>query len=407
MSLRCYTKIKITQRPNDAFPGRQLRSFEIDFVNEGTIKQSWETLTNTCSLRLPGNVNVEDDQGNVVNWSKTAIYADSGNTAPLFIRGDKIEVIVGYWMFDFDSREEVLLVPDQPNFTGYISRIKNRVPIEIECEDEMWRLKQIRVPNKIYKGSAYTVKTMIAEMLSAYPEYTVTDGGFQTNIGDFRTQNETVAQVLERLKNDGGLYSNFTGTSLRVGNVVYDPNVYLNKETVFEFQDNIIADQLEYQRKEDINLAIRAYSQSIEKVNNRNYDGSEKNKRSRIEVLVGRTSNGYGEIANDNTFQGDIVRRPFLNVTSKDELIRQAKATLPKYYYTGFRGSFTTFGYPAVNVGEAAVIRDKRIPERAGTYLIKQVNTTFGMKGIRQAISLHLRIDQGFTVDELNAGAAG
>ena len=93
--------------------------------------------------------------------------------------------------------------------------------------------------------------------------------------------------------------------------------------------------------------------------------------------------------------------------SSFSDLIQRAKEYLPKFYYTGFRGSFTTFGLPVVTHGNAAILKSYKIPERNGTYLIKQVVTDFGLGGIRQKINIHLRIDKGFTQDQLNAGVAG
>src|SRR5205085_4270662 len=133
----------------------------------------------------PRNIAVQDENGNLVNWTDAAIYGDTGVRSPLFMRGDEITISVGYFFDNFDGTETSQM-PVEPQFTGFISRIKNRLPIEIECEDNTWLLKQIQAPNKLYKG--YTVKRMIAEMLVG-TSFTVTDGGFETSIGDFRVQN--------------------------------------------------------------------------------------------------------------------------------------------------------------------------------------------------------------------------
>jgi hypothetical protein len=409
MSLRINTLIEITQVPNDAFPDRK-KSFTIDFVSSGIITAGWESLTDTAKLKFPRNIMVEDESGRLVNWTDKAIYGDYESQSPLFMRGDEISISIGYFYDNFDGTETSQM-PIEPQFTGFISKIKNRLPIEIECEDNFWKLKQIPVANKLFKGSQYTVKSMIAEMLKDHP-YTVIDGGFETSIGDFRTQNETVAQVLERLKNEGRIYSYFRGNVLRVGLIVYDPNTFLNNQEVFEFQENIISDSLEYTRKEDLNIAIKVSSHAFGKGSGTNADGTGKNKRKRLEVLVGKVTTAgkttFGEIANDKTYFGDVITMQLLlNAPSKEELIKRAKAILPKYYYTGFRGSFITFGQPTISHGWAAIIRDSKVKEREGTYLIKEVSTEFGMQGFRQKIQLHHRIDQGFTTSELNEGACG
>lgn len=418
MSLRTKTVITITQQENSQFPGRftgngnngKPLTFVLDFVTSGTINSSWQNLTDTATLKFPRNIYVEDAMGKRYDWTKNSIYGNTTGEAsksPLFIRGDRISIHLGYYIDNMNGTE-TLSMPPAPQFTGYITRIKNRIPIELECEDEMWKLKQITAPNKLFKGSTYNLKSMITELLAG-TGYVVSDLGFSVNIGDFRTQSETVASVLERLRKEGGLYSYFRGKTLICSGVVYDPTYMATKE-VFAFQENIISDTLEYTRKEDLNIAVKAYAQVLDAPGGTNADGTPKTKRKRLEVLVGKiNANGdFGEISNPDTFHGDTITFPVIGGTTKAQLIDRARKYLPKLYYTGFRGSITTFGLPAVTHGNQGILRDRRIPERDGTYLIKQVATDFGLDiGIRQKITFHLRTDQGFTVSDLNAGVAG
>lgn len=395
--LRPNTLIQIEQQANSAYPSRELNTFILDFAISGEINSSWQNLTDTAKIRLPRSVYVEDQNGKLFQWAGKGIYGPDGSQTPLFLRGDRISIYLGYF-YDNGDGSETLQMPSAPQFKGYITRIKNRIPIEIECEDEMFKLKQINAPNKLFKGSQYSVKTMLQELLAG-TDYTVSDGGAEVNIGDFRTQNETIASVLERIRRDGSLYSYFRGTELRCSGIVYYPQE-MEVQEVFAFQENIISDALEYTRKDDLNIAIKASTQQIKNTSAFNEDGSHKTERTRIEVLVGKD----GEITDPKSFHGDIISFPVFTAKTKADLIKRAKEYLPKVYYTGFKGDFTTFGQPTVTHGNAAIIRDRVIPERNGTYLIKQVTTTFGTGGLRQKIATHLRIDQGFTASELNAG---
>jgi len=56
--------------------------------------------------------------------------------------------------------------------------------------------------------------------------------------------------------------------------------------------------------------------------------------------------------------------------------------------YTGYRGSFTTFGKPDIRHGDIVNLSDPIFPERSGKYLVKRVRTTFGMNGYRQEVEL-------------------
>lgn len=414
MSLRPNTIITIEQQPNNAIPNRVLNTYTLDFVNNVEIVSSWQNLTDTAKLKIPRNIYIEDQNGNTFPLLLgTAVYENVGNKQPVLLRGDKITIELGYWVDDMKGGEK-LEMPSEPQFTGYITKIKNRAPLEIECEDEMWQLKKINTPNKLFKGSTYTVQKMLREMLDGYFKsigtknpYTVAENAnISTNIGDFRTQNETVAMVLERLRKDGGLYSYFRGKELRCSGIVYYPNDILVQE-VFEFQENIISDSLEYTRKEDLNIAVKAIAQNISSPGTFNADGTEKSKKKRIEVVVGLNSKGViAELNAKDNFHGDLITFPVLSSSfiTHDELLKRAKEYLPKFYYTGFRGSFTTFCIPFVKHGNAAILRNNVIPEMAGTYLIKQVTIHGGMQGHHQTILVHLRIDKGFTQDQLNVG---
>lgn len=448
MSLRPNTVITITQQGNDVFPASvRNKVFSLDFCNSCEISSSWTSLTDTAKIKIPRNIIVEDETGDSINFGSDPnkaganIYGGNGSP-PLMMRGDKISISLGYFQglwdstakqFHNDGREELLEM--NTIFIGYITKIKNRAPIEIECEDEMWKLKLLRCPNKLFPGSQYTVQQMIAELINGdknnfIAPYKITDGidgGIKTNVGDFRTQNETVAQVLERLRKDGGLYSYFRinkntdGTfsnELRCSGIVYYPQ---DRNTeIFAFQENIIKDELEYTRKEDLNIAVKAHAEFLTSVTGNNLDGSPKTKRQRVEVMVDK--NGVIRKEDEKTFHGDIIIIPVLipnnienldltgkgiKVTELSYITQKAKEYLPKFYYTGFRGAFSTFGLPNVRHGDAAHILDNTLPEREGIYLIKQVITTTGMQGFRQKITLHLRIDIGFTQQDLNAGITG
>lgn len=418
MAFRLYTSIEITQQKNSVDSLRD-KVFTIDFVKELEIKSSWQNLTDTAKIKLPRNVIVQDDTHGTNNWSLKNIYNSNNGASPLFMRGDKIKITLGYWHDSMDGSDEILETDEV--FIGYISKISNRMPIEIDCEDEMWKLKQIKAANKLFKGSEYTVQKMLTELLQGKGIKVVdgVDGTAQTNIGDFRTQNESVASVLERLRREGGLYSYFRGDELRCSGIVYYPQD--RKEEIFAFQETIITDQLAYQRKEDLNIAIKAHSEFLSNGSGNNNDGSPKTKRKRLEVLVGITDPEKGTIGviakkeggkfifgDEKGFTGDLITIPVLGATNFDVLIQKAKEYLPNFYYTGFKGSFRAMGQPSMRHGDGVILQDNVIPERNGTYLIKEVTKTMSLSGgYKQNIMLHLRIDKGFTQDQLNAGIYG
>lgn len=380
------SNITITQVPVKDFPNRT-KSFTMKFINICEINTSWKNLTDTAKLKFPKKVYFRDEQGRRFTWfGKNLVAGD--NTPPLLLRGDKIKIQFGYNFSDPTA--------DLPNnrtttlnteFEGYITKINNRMPIEIECEDNMYVLKQLDAPNKVFPASQYTVQTMMEELVKG-TGFTINAGNIQTSVGDFRVQNATVAQVLEVLRKDTRIESYFRGNELRCSGLVYYPQDRVEK--VFAFQQNIISDKLEYRRLDDIKLGIKAYSINKVELTSLNKNGKPKTKEKRLETFVGKPG-------------GEVRTLYFWNITDIDTLKKLAEERLSRMYYEGVKGVFTTFGLPSMKHGDAAIIRDNILTERNGTYLIRGIKKSFGMTGFRQDIELDIRID-GLDTQTLNAG---
>jgi hypothetical protein len=308
------------------------------------------------------------------------------------MKGDRITISYGYRYYDKTGNQ----IDDISEcFKGFISRVESKKPFVLHCEDNMWKLKQIQAPTKLFKASEYTVEKMLKELLS---ETTFTVNVLSaTSVGDFRTEGETVMQVLERLRKDHYFEAYFRGDELRIGSLVYIEQDAIDAEAaqkkVFRFQHNIIEDQLQYMRLDDIKLSAIAYSINAKELDQTTRDGQTKTKTERLEVLV--YNNGQ-ELVGVKKEQGKIYptqkegeRRTFYfwNVTDPNELIRLAKDKLKLYYYKGFRGSFTTFAIPFVRQGDNCYIVDTVLPERSGYYKIKEVKYSGGADGHRQEIT--------------------
>ncbi len=379
--LRPICKIAITQVSNKDYPDRN-STFTFDFVNSIEIHRSWANLSDTAKLIFPMNIYFVDQTGKKVSWVNKNIV--SGNTSPILLRGDKIEISLGYKFYDSNNNEQTQI---NVEFDGYISKITNRIPIEIECTDQMYALQQISTPNKVYKGSQYNVQSMLGEMLQGSNTDIGVVADSKTNIGDFRTNNETVAQVLKRLQNDYRLESYFKGGNLYCSGLVYLPE--FAKEVEFSFQNNIIEDDLEYTRQDDLNIGIKAYSCNEVVLNTTTPSGKPRKKRTRLSVFV--TKDG---IVNESGFEGEKRTLYLWNIKDVNDLATKARDRMNRFYYEGFQGSFLTFGLPYVDWGYDVKILDSVLPERNGVYKVKSVNVTYGMGGFRRSIELDMRIDQ-------------
>lgn len=387
------TNIFINQVPNAAFPARN-GEFNFDFVCEMTSNDGWKDFTNQCTITLPKNVYYTDASGKKVNLGNVATNLGGFSTnIPAFLRGDEVTVVAGYTY----QKGNQQITDTAIIFTGYVVKVGSKKPFTLECEDNMYKLKQLPAPNKLFASSKYTLEGILTELLkgSGFTVNTLT----ATSIGDFRTQNETVMDVLARLRKDYHFEAYFRGNELRCGS-----QVYIESEAQlynFAFQKNIIEDELEYNRKDDVVLSAVAYSINKETLQTVTKDGATKTKHSRLEVLVTYQNGAFraqtpalGTKADfPPNYTGERRTLYFWNVKTSAELVTLAQNELLKYYYTGFKGKFTTFGIPYVQMGDNVAITDALLPERNGTYKVKGVEYSLSVdKGLRQVIELDYRL---------------
>ena len=346
--LRCVFNITIQQVPNATFTTRN-GSLLFNFVTELEAEDSWKDLTNKGKITLPKNVYVRNQFNQLVQLAGTNVNLGGFSaTPPILLRGDSVTIVTGYRYFDGRSIERTVT---NPIFTGFISRVTSKKPFTLELEDNMWKLKQIPAPNKVFSFKTYTLESILQELLSG-TGFTVnvlsnTTLGTGINMGNFQTKNETVAEVLARIRKDYHFESYFRGNELRCGPLVYLPSEAVDQ--TFIFQENIIDDELEYQRKDDITLSAIAYSVNKNEATVQTKDGHIKTTKTRLEALViyknGQfiaTVKSAGQKADfaPNT-EGERRTLYFWNVTGwQTQLVALAEAELQKYYYTGFRGKF-------------------------------------------------------------------
>lgn len=392
------TKITITQVSTTQYPNRN-KFFVFDFCVSTETVSTWANLTDTASVVLPRNIYFVDSNGTKTTWANTQIYGNP-EKPPLILRGDKIKIETGYSYFkptqtSFNRKETVKRI--KVVFDGYITKIRNKTPIELVCEDSMYAFKQSKVTDKEYTGS---LEAMLKDIISqsTFPDaknIVVKIDNYTHNLGKFIVQNVTIAQILDELRKNYHLESFIRKTynddntiksiELRCGIIRYYPEDVVSHQ--FHFQKTIINDNLEYTRADDIRIGIKAYSINKVELSSTNSSGKNKLKKTRLETTVGDPD-------------GELRTLYFTEIGSTAELKKQALKKLPFLKYEGFRGSFTTFGLPKVKHGDEVQLIDNVLPERNGTYLVKEVRESNSNSGQRQTITLDIRID-GLTPNEL------
>jgi hypothetical protein len=204
--------------------------------------------------------------------------------------------------------------------------------------------------------------------------------------------NESVCQVIERVRKDYHLEAYFRGNELRCGSKIYIESEAIDH--VFKFQQNIISDDLTYKRKDDIVLSAVCYSVNKQELQTTTKSGKSKTSYERLEVLVYNDRGAWKYVKKVKgqdyppNVQGERRTLYFWDVTNAEALFNAGVNELQKYYYTGFKGKFTTFGIPYVKQGDNVIIKDDILPERNGKYKVKGVNYSGGVQGHRQEIIL-------------------
>jgi predicted small secreted protein len=399
--LKPVTNITITQKTDYTSPTSVItkrdKIFFFDFCNSFEILNGWENMTTGGKIIFPKNMSVVDmATKKVISFFGKNKNIAGFNGVPILMRGDKIKIEAFYIYWDDNLNEkqtEKITV-----FEGYITKINAKIPVEIDVEDSMYLLKQLPMTNGAF-GSSVSLETILTTALIGTDltvnQLTTTKLTYDNSL--LIIDNLTVAQFLEKLRKDAFLHCYFKGTELRVGSIVYIESEA--KTRTFQFQNNIISSDLTFVRKDDIVLSAVASNHIEQKTGKTTKDGHEKTKNTRIEVLVWFDRAGKfqskivksGDKPDANT-DGERKTFHFLQAKTTGELIELAKASLEKYYYTGFKGSFVTFGTPSVEFGDNAIIINDLLPEQNGTYKIKAVDVSSGVNGFRQKIELDYKI---------------
>lgn len=402
--LRAQTIITITQTPSTLWPTRNA-VLTFNFCNEFDCESCWEDLTDGGSLTLPKNLYVRNGNNQLVplgtDTGQPASIVNIGGfstSAPLLLRGDQVSIVSGYKYMDFG----VEVTDTNLLLKGWISKVTSKKPLVFEIEDNMWKLKQLPCPTMTFP-SGTPLETILQTIIPASTGFTV-NALTKTTFGQLMVGNETVCELLSRLRKTFHFESYFRGTELRCGSAVYIESEAVTNMFTFQY-DIIDPDNLNYRRKDDIVLSAIARNTIVTDTGHLTKDGQAKTKRTRLEVLVTINSNGTvtqltkqkGVDLPPNT-GGERRDLIFPGAKTIDQLAVLALLELKKYYYTGFVGYFTTFMTPYVRHGDNVVLSNPILPEQNGTYKVKKVEYHCGMDGLRQKIHLDYMVGGAATL---------
>jgi|GEM_PF-3593207 len=345
-------------------------------VVEVQVNDSYETLTNKATIKIPHKLQFGSKtitKGGQT-FTQPAVKIDNGDS--IFHIGDAVSIAVGY-----NSNNTKI-------FTGFVTSISSGIPIVITAEDESWLLKKIIVGGNF--GIAQTEP--LADFLKQYLPATI-PFSIDTRLADFqisyKSKANNLVEILRQMKDETGVVSYMQGGTLycTMPRLVEQNAVPANLK-VFTFGRNIILDDLFYYNKTDYLVRIKAV--------NRWFNG--------IEYQLGTpdwvTIDEDGQDPQDGYFVGDadgvIVPVDFVNIQDKATLVNLANLALQAFKYTGYRGSFKTFGQPTIKSGDFIKIENLLRNDRpTGTYLVREVKYPWGMQGFFQDIDLDILVANG------------
>lgn len=306
-----------------------------DYAESVQIQSSWQTLGDTCTIRLP----------NFKQSLEKNIQI-----------GDAVKVYLGY-----DGNNDL-------EFEGYVSKIGASVPLEIHCEDKVFLIKRHTFEGKLFQNT--TLKQVLNEVLQSFQTQInirldiVQKGLADIQLGNIRISKASYAEILQKLKEEYFFVLYLRPEYLYVG------LPYLEYESKFpaklDFSKNIVdANSLNFRRKDEVKMKVKAVSFLP---NNQ-----------KITVETGD---------NDGELRTIFTR----NETSVTRLKEWAEQQLELLKYEGYTGGLTTFGLPFLQHTYSIQIIDNRYPERSGIYVIDKVKTSYGVRGFRREIEIGKKI---------------
>ena len=302
------------------------KSWRLDFVTGVEITRDTEKLTDICKITLPKKI----------KW-------DGENEVPVK-RGDAVKVWLGY-----DDRNELA-------FAGYVKEVGFKTPVVLECEDEMFKLKQMAAIKKAYKS------TTLEQLLKDQGLTDVKVMGEQT-LGAYRVTAVTVASLLGKLQ-ESGIRSFFRcedGKPVLYSGVIFERGTGVSQ--VFATGVNIINDQsLEQQKADTMRLNVKAVSILPN------------NKKIKVEV-----GDADGERRTITTYN-----------KTESQLKAWAEQEIKRLKRDGLKGSLTTFGYKLVDKLDTVGVKIDGTP--MGVYQVKKNVIKYGSGGYRQEVTLGLRV---------------
>jgi hypothetical protein len=333
----------------------------LNFVNQCKISLSLKEMTSTCIITIAKKINI-----------KNSAYNASRALQDVVRGGQRVRV---YARYQQESKEESFM---RLEFAGWVRNINPAVPMEIECEDEMYVLKRHEVQPRVFKGGKvsdvvkYITQDIVVQGHAGHYVLDVLDSSLGGVFSITREEN-TAAKVLAKIEEVYGLKSNFRFREVdgQVQNILVVGTQYMSTQggapVRYQLNRNVISNSLSYTRAADKQIRVR--------VTSRQADG-----KSLTAAFRG-----------DNEGDTKELQIPGLNQAQVEEYARRL---YNESKVDSFEGSITTFGIPVITPGMLANIQAPDFEINETTNYVDEVETTIGVDGYRREIVLGPRLSQ-------------
>lgn len=314
---------------------------QFNVVKSIQIESTIEKFSDTAKIELPREFkNAKQQNGRLSIANK--------NLLEIIKVGDTIKIEAGY---NGDLKTE---------FEGYITEIGAEIPLLIECEDEMYKLKRMPQISKTF--ASVTLKELIRFIA---PNYTVE--AIDMPLGKFMIENANPYKIIEELKGQYGVRCYFDGKVLKAGLAIdFKPQ----RKHQFVFGRNIRkSSALKYLTKDKRERCYKAVS--IQK-------GTSK-----------KVTYEYGNKQGEHRS----LHLP-LNLTL-NEVKEWTHNIYNNYVFDGYDGSIDSWAIPKTKAGDSAEIIDPNYKDkhRDMQLFIESVTTTIdGSSGIKRQNKLSFKI---------------
>lgn len=298
--------------------------------------RSVDTLGSTAVITLPSRFRVRNS--NEENYTEDAIKP-----------GDAVNI------FFYDELNGY----HQEEFIGYVTRVMSKIPVEVHCEDAVWKLRQKTITKAFNDGcSLVELLNVVLEGVGIPIAGQVPD----MHLDKYVIREANAAQVLQKLKSDYALTIYITDNgSLYVGLKFGD----MAGDVSYDLDAGLVSNDLEYKRAEDRKIKVQY-----------EYIAPD-NERTVVE-------------AGDS--DGDMRSFKTSVVSDLAKLKEMAESEVAKLKYDGYDGTITSFMLPYATPGMAASLESARYPGRSGKYFISKTEMNLGTGGARRKVTLGVKL---------------